>query len=276
MSASLVSQARAEAERAPFLFADLPLDVLERVERQERDGKWTGERLAQLQPRLYAAVVRSLAADLPVESIAYLLGVSENTVRGVREREPRPIEELKKTLVGKMVIAKERLLERVIQEAPTMEGRDAAVAFGIVSDKLALETGAPTARLEITDSRDAEEYRRWMATLVADAVEVTPGTGFDGRAPAQTREGDAAPAGLVALPEGHPPIAGADIVSDVLRRVLSIDTVTDTVTTDETRGSDVGAARGGRGVSPKEGGAVERSVLPPQNFGQRAEPPLPG
>src|SRR4051812_29245792 len=71
-----------------LLFPDLPIEVMERVLKQEGEGRWTGERLAAEDPGLYRAICRMIAADIPVQSIQYLCAVSDHTVRGIREREP--------------------------------------------------------------------------------------------------------------------------------------------------------------------------------------------
>ena len=67
-------------DSAPFLFGDFPADIMERMERQEKQGVWTGERLAARKPEIYAVVIRMLAAEFPIESIADLTRVSENSV----------------------------------------------------------------------------------------------------------------------------------------------------------------------------------------------------
>ena len=187
--ASQVEAVRDSITSAPFLFRDFPEEIMERMVKEEANGKWTGERLAARKPEVYAIVIRMLAAEFPIESIADLTKVSENSVRGIREREQESVEDNKKRMVGKMIIARERLIDRVIEKAPTMDGDRAAVAFGIISDKLNLEQGAPTARLEITVSSSVDDYRDFVAKMIDGAITVEPlQTGLVGGAGGQTRD----------------------------------------------------------------------------------------
>lgn len=269
---SRVELARAEAEAAPFLFRDIPQEIMDRVEKEERAGRWTGERLAARKPELYATIVRMLAAELPVISIAQLAGVSENTVRGIREKEPGSIEDNKKRMIGKMIVARERLIDCIIEKAPSMEGDRAAVAFGIISDKLALDQGAPTQRIEFTTSRSADEYREWMKTVTGVVIE--PGvTGFEGDGSLQTRDpGSSAPPlpgaplapALAAVP-GAPAEASGESES------LSLPTHSDGPTVDATAqeagtaGEEAGS-RGGEGGADFWGGGPEEDSLGAPKF----------
>jgi hypothetical protein len=104
--------------------------------------EFSGFRLHQRHPRIYAAAVKMIAEGLSTAMIARALGVSQNTVQAVRLREPV---ELEKTRFLDLVRNASRLcVERLCELIPTMSARDASIASGIMLEKSLLLAGEAT------------------------------------------------------------------------------------------------------------------------------------
>ena len=105
-------------------------------------------------------------------SAARAVGASETAVRrwvaGAERRETTREKDIdararaiRERLLMKQEAARERLLDRIVASAEAATLRDAAVAFGILSDKARLERGEPT---QIVRSEGVfEEYVRSLS-----------------------------------------------------------------------------------------------------------------
>jgi len=136
--ASLILAEQDRAVTAPFLFCG------EEMERLEKRGEFTGERLFSQKPETYREVVRLIAEGSPMRQIAALCKVSINTVAAVRDREKIPIETQKQEILRSIRTGMKLTVERVIELAPSMNGKDAVIAFGILTEKGQLLSGEAT------------------------------------------------------------------------------------------------------------------------------------
>lgn len=89
-------------------------------------------------PRVYRKVVELLAEPgMSINQITKFCRVSEHTVRAVRDREAIPIAERKERLVSILGNVAELAAERMEELAPHATLRDAGMAAGVATDKLA-------------------------------------------------------------------------------------------------------------------------------------------
>ena len=101
-------------------------------------GRFTGDRLLRERPRVYRKVVELLAEPgMSINQITKFCRVSEHTVRAVRDREAIPIAERKERLVSILGNVAELAAERMEELAPHATLRDAGMAAGVATDKLA-------------------------------------------------------------------------------------------------------------------------------------------
>src|SRR5581483_4830238 len=180
-------------------------------EKHDLHGEFTGERLHQQNPRLYGAVVKLIAASMPIQLIADVLSISPNTVQAVRDRESIPVEREKERLGKRWRFVSELAIEGLAEDLADpvkrakIPARDKAIIGGIGTEKSELLLGGVTARLETIDG-SGPSHADYFA-LIAKARElknVTP-TGSAGEiieAKGAAAEGNAA---LQATPEAAQP-----------------------------------------------------------------------
>jgi regulatory LuxR family protein len=148
--------------------------------------QFTGERLFARYPQKYQLCVRMIAEGLATRQIARALQISANTVIAVREREKIPVEALKQSLLTDVRNAAKLCVERVIELAPEMTGRDAAIASGIMIEKMQLLSGEATSITEHKEDKIKHaEFNALIDSLpLANAHEV-PLNGFSADSPEQ-------------------------------------------------------------------------------------------
>jgi len=146
--------------------------------------------------------------EMPVIAVAAALGVSDNTVRLVREREPDSVAEFQAKQGKRRRALMTRCLERLEETVGTAEFKDVGVVYGIVADKEALANGAPTAiiasaALPATDAFEAWAKEHGVTLDVPMQVKAVE-TGCADAAALQTREA-APPDDPPASTEPEPP-----------------------------------------------------------------------
>lgn len=181
-----------------LLFDELPADVRAAVLFREEQGHYTAARFFSRQPELYMACVRLLGMEMPVVAISRALGVSDNTVRAVREREPASVAEFQAKQGVRRRALMTRCLERMEETVGTAEFKDVGVVYGIVSDKELLANGSPTSIIASVPMPATETFAAWArehGVTLDVPMAVTPSvTGSEGCPPEQRREADPPPA----------------------------------------------------------------------------------
>lgn len=211
MSDSAQSLILSEQDHPPAQLSFFSEDeAYELIESATGGHQFTGERLFARYPQKYQLCVRMIAEGLATRQIARALQVSANTVVAVREREKLPVEALKQSLLTDVRNAAKLCVERVIELAPEMTGRDAAIASGIMIEKMQLLSGEATSITEHKEDRIKHaEFNALIDSLpLADAREVPMGF------PAGERSQKGA--GQDQVSAGQDPRA-ADQVSDILQ-----------------------------------------------------------
>jgi hypothetical protein len=204
---SLLAEASKQLEAQPFLFPELSQS--EAYETLERHGEFTGERLAERRPRIYALVCKMIAERLSTRSIARACGVSPNTVEACRRREGASVDALKEELLAIVRSGARLCAERVQELAPEMDARDASVAFGILTEKLLLLSGEATVIIGSDERVKHEDFNALLEALPrADARVIEAEIGFGARPAEQTADaGPPAPPRPAPLPV--PPAAAS-------------------------------------------------------------------
>jgi hypothetical protein len=148
---SLIVSEQENSARQLSFFSDE--ECYELIESATGGHEFTGERLFARHPAKYQLCVRMIAEGLAHRQIARALQISTNTVVAVREREKIPVESLKQGLLTDVRNAAKLCVERVIELAPAMTGRDAAIASGIMIEKMQLLSGEATHITEHKEER---------------------------------------------------------------------------------------------------------------------------
>lgn len=206
-------------DRQGALFLELPEQVKGRLLDRERGstpttplpvrGDYTAERLFLQAPRLYQACVRMLGGEMPVETIAWLLGVSDNTVRAVRERESGTIADFRAKIGKRRRRILDLSLDVIERRLPEASAKDAAIVHGIMDEKERLDSGSPTAIVGTITARPAdEEYRALLVReglLIDGAIDVAPATGLGGEERGQKGAPDRAAGEVAEDGDAEPP-----------------------------------------------------------------------
>jgi len=123
-----------------------------KVDRTGPKKRYTGAVLFRQNPALYRAIV-VLGAEpgVSINRICEIVHCTDDTVKAVLAREPRAVAEQKKHLLNEGQLCRRATLERLNELAPNMTAKDAALTFGIVTDKVELLSGGVTSRVEVTD-----------------------------------------------------------------------------------------------------------------------------
>lgn len=132
-----------------------------RVDRQGPKKRYTGALLFHENPALYKAiVVLACEPGISIRRVCEIVHCTDDTVKGVIAREPRAVAARKNELLNEGQIVRRASLERLNELVPTMSAKDAALTFGIVTDKVELLSGGVTQRVEVTDG--AAVLKRFM------------------------------------------------------------------------------------------------------------------
>ena len=116
-------------------------------------GRFTGERLKVLRPEVYRRVVDLLAEpreQVPLDHICRLLHVSEHTVKAIEKSQSIPIAERKQRLLAKALRIADKAADRIEDTIDQAGCSQAAVVFGISTEKALLLAGEPTHHLQVT------------------------------------------------------------------------------------------------------------------------------
>jgi hypothetical protein len=111
---------------------------------EKKHFEFTRERLFARDREKYELIVSMLSEGLAVRMISRACRVSHNTVENVRRREGRPVAEDRARLLEVVKSASRICAERLEELAPEMGARDAAIAFGILTEKQLLLQGDAT------------------------------------------------------------------------------------------------------------------------------------
>lgn len=134
-----------EGDQARLSFFDeLPADVAAAVQTREDKGEFDASRFFAQQPKLYVACVRLLGCDLPVQTIAKLLSVSDNTVRAVRDRETVSVADFRAKQGKRRRGLMSRIIDRMEATIGEADFKDLVIGYGILDDKERLDSGSPT------------------------------------------------------------------------------------------------------------------------------------
>lgn len=148
------------------------------VEREQSRHDWTARRLFSQRREIYEVIVRMLGAGFPVRLIADFCQVTEKSVVAVREAEPVAVTAFRDRLGVRRrnVIARSLDVIATKMEDGSKESvataKDAAIVMNILDQQDRLDSGAPTARLEITGVPGEEEFRRFLSASLAKAHDV--------------------------------------------------------------------------------------------------------
>jgi hypothetical protein len=116
-------------------------------------------------PHTYRAICSCLAHSYPIRQIAHIFKVSPDTVCAIAERECNNLPPAKETILSKTKVAARLAVERVTDEIQAMSGKDAAIAYGILTDKMLLLSGE--ANVVIAKQREAPTHQDFNAMIEA-------------------------------------------------------------------------------------------------------------
>ena len=114
-------------------------------------GKFTGERRKAIRPDTYRRVVELLAeprSQVPYDHIARLLHVGEHTIKAVEKAEAISIAERKQRLLVKAARIADTAADRIEDQIGKANVSQAAVVFGIATEKMLLLNNAPTLNIQ--------------------------------------------------------------------------------------------------------------------------------
>jgi hypothetical protein len=205
MSAALLEDLREDVGAAEsdqlFLFSG---EQLPKIDPAQPIWHCTGEYLRKARPDVWNAVMDALAEPgVSIRMICRAFRVSHNTVSSIQEREAANLDARKKNILGTISRGLRLCAERVEELGPTMTSRDAVIGVGVLTEKLQLLGGDPTARVEMISGPDlfgklAELHRKFTEAIGVAGENVA-------------LKGPGAPVAVEALPS-----AGSDLESEVL------------------------------------------------------------
>ena len=137
--------------------------------------EFSGYRLFQRYPQKYGLICKLIAEGVATARIARACEVSVHTIEAVRLREQIPVE-LEKIRLSDLARSTARLcLERLGELIGEMNARDAAVSFGIASEKALLLAGDPIS-ISLTKSEQLshDDFNALLAQLPSANARVIP------------------------------------------------------------------------------------------------------
>jgi hypothetical protein len=129
-------------------------------------GTFAADWFEKKKPNHYRAICFALAKGYPIRDIAYILKVSSGTVQAIAERECDNLPPAKETILAKLKTGSRLAAERVLELMPTLDGRDAVIALGILTDKMLLLSGE--ANVIVAKQREApthEDFNQMINSL---------------------------------------------------------------------------------------------------------------
>jgi hypothetical protein len=107
--------------------------------------EFSGLRLYQRRPKIYATICRMLAENMATAAIARACAVSPSTVTAVSLREKIPVEMEREKLLNLVRSAAKLSIEKLLELIPSLtSSRDAAICAGILIERQQLLAGEPT------------------------------------------------------------------------------------------------------------------------------------
>jgi hypothetical protein len=174
---SLLDQVAAEQAAAPSLFLD---EVSKGVDKMEKAGEFTAERLMESRPAIYRAIVEGHAQGLGIRQLCRAYSVSHHTVAVVLAREPKAIATLKEGTISTLRTFAKLAADRLLDEVNDIPIQQLAVPLGISIDKAQLLDGGATSRIEHTETGPThDDYLKLISGEVIEA-EIIPATGLRG------------------------------------------------------------------------------------------------
>lgn len=126
-------------------------------------GTFAADWFEKKKPNTYRAIVFALAKGYPYRDIAYILKVSQQTVAAIAERECNNLPPAKEAILAKLKTGARMAIERVQELIPTLDGRDAVIAAGILADKMLLLSGE--ANVIVAKQREAPTHDDFNAMI---------------------------------------------------------------------------------------------------------------
>lgn len=174
---SLLEVEAAKAAAAPSLFLD---EVSQGVEKMEKHGEFTAERLMESRPAIYRAIVEGYAQGLGIRQLCRAYSVSHHTVAVVLAREPKAVATLKEGTISTLRTFAKLAADRLLDEVNDIPIQQLAVPLGISIDKAQLLDGGATSRIEHTETGPThDDYLKLISGTVIEA-EILPVTGLEG------------------------------------------------------------------------------------------------
>jgi hypothetical protein len=129
-------------------------------------GTFAADWFEKKKPNHYRAICFALAKGYPMRDIAYILKVSTGTVQAIAERECDNLPPAKETILAKLKTGSRLAAERVLELMPQLNGHDAVIALGILTDKMLLLSGE--ANVIVAKQREApthEDFNQMINSL---------------------------------------------------------------------------------------------------------------
>lgn len=130
---------------------------------QGASGTFSADWFQKKKPDVYRAIVFALAHGYPLRQIAFLLKVSMGTVQAIAERECDNLPPAKETILKKLKTGSRLAAERVLELMPELNGHDAVIALGILTDKMLLLSGE--ANVIVAKQREAPTHEDFNAMI---------------------------------------------------------------------------------------------------------------
>lgn len=128
-------------------------------------GTFAADWFEKKKPNTYRAICFALAKGYPFRDIAYILKVSTGTIAAIAERECNNLPPAKETILAKLKTGSRMAAERVLELMPSLDGRDAVIALGILTDKMLLLSGE--ANVIVAKQREAPTHDDFNAMIQA-------------------------------------------------------------------------------------------------------------
>ena len=126
-------------------------------------GTFAADWFEKKKPQVYRAIVYALAKGYPMRDIAFILKVSTGTVQAIAARECNNLPPAKEAILAKLKVGALAAVERVQELIPTLDGRDAVIAAGILADKMLLLSGE--ANVIVAKQREAPTHEDFNAMI---------------------------------------------------------------------------------------------------------------
>lgn len=168
-------------EQTAILLPDLPgiekgWEILT-VDHDRATGRYTAAHIAGNAAKR-DAVVRALGEGLSIAAVARAFGMSRNTVTVAARRFGVDIEQRKKEFGAVCLDVARMAIERIRDEMDDMPKASLPIIAGVLIDKAQLLSGAPTARVEHTNTAAGPNgFNAWLESVVEVSAEPVAASG---------------------------------------------------------------------------------------------------